>query len=347
MSINPDKIANVDINLAAMLLMLGVLVMVLRKDHRGDKAATVYLHFVITTLILAVDGLALEFVEGPVNSGFRALAIGLETFLEFCINIMLLQWFMYTFFIMYDSMDYLKRRLKIYLVPIIIIMVLDIINIFTGILWYYDEDLVYHDTWFYSVHDAIRYFYLVMSIYHYIRYKKENGAMKFFSLWPFLVPMLWGTLVEVVTEFTGFTLGASIGVAMLYILTAEKSSYIDEESGFYNLDYLMKLHERVVNQEAQPGGILRFSLPEGADAAAFCGELKSVMPDTSETYRIDAKSFTTVVFGNTRGLINMLSTDISTIAGEHDMDVKISKVSKKKGETPVEFFENNMGIDLK
>ena len=339
MSINADKIANIDINLAANILILGVLVAVLRKKHTGNKADTAYFLMVAATFFISADGLLLELLEGVHHPGAYVLAMIFETLYEVVLNLALLLWFLYTFFVMYDSMDYLKRELMIYFTPVAVLLVLDIVNLFTGIIWYYDSNGVYHDTYFYSLQDIFRYVYLFMSIYQYMCYEKENDGLCFFSIWPFIVPVLWGTFLETVTGCTAFNLGMAIGIAMLYFLSATKSSFIDEGSGFYNRNYLRHLHRRVINREAEPSGILRLDLPAGADIAGFCADYGQMLPEESETVRMGEGSFVTFVYGNARGIINMLLADIDMIAGEHNMKVAACSSSKKKNETPAEFFE--------
>ena len=56
-NINQTNIADVDINLAATLLIIGVFVMTLRKRSDKKKADAAYLGLVIATLVVCVCGL--------------------------------------------------------------------------------------------------------------------------------------------------------------------------------------------------------------------------------------------------------------------------------------------------
>ncbi len=343
-NINQTNIADVDINLAATLLIIGVFVMTLRKRSDEKKADAAYLGLVIATLVVCVCGLVLEFIEGPVNPGPVLLAMTIETILDMSINLMLLSWLLYAFFVMYDSIDYLKRRLALYMVPIAILMVLEIVNLFNGMLWYYDENVVYHDTVMYSICDVIRYAYLFISVFQYRNYKKENGRMQFFTIWPYLLSMLWGTLIELTTEISGFTLGAAIGVTMVFIMASPKASFTDEESGFYNLHYLNMLYDKVRQKEYDPRIVIRYHLPEGAEVTDFFSQLKDSFPDSCDTIKLDDLNYTTIIYGNTRGLINMLSEDIETIASSLNLDIRFDYVIKEKKETALEFLEKNLTI---
>ena len=343
-NISQSIIADVDINLAATMLITGVFIMTLRKKSTGSRADTAYFWMVTATLVMSVVGLVLEFIEGPENPGSLPLAVALETVLEMCINAILMLWFLYAFFVMYDSMDYLKRKIRIYMLPVAIMMIMEIINIPTGILWYYDENVVYHDTIFYVALDLVRYAYLIMSIYQYLNYKKENGRMQFFTIWPFLLPFIWGSMTEVFTEFMGFTLGATISVTMLYFMSSQKLSFTDEESGFYNIHYLNMIREKIKQGEYEPHLVIRYSLPKEADKAGFFEQLRMILPDTCDTIKLDDESYITLIYGNTRGLINMLSEDIKMVADSLGMDIRYDYAIKDKQETSLEFFEKNAVI---
>ena len=340
--ISENIIADVDINLAAALLMLGVLVMTLRRNAAQGKSGRVYRYLAWATLAMALSGLAVEFAEA--SSEARVIAIILETILELSINMMLLFWFLYAFFVMYDSYDYFKRKIKLYMIPVVILVVVDIINMFTGIIWYYDENMVYCETTMYDLYDLLRYTYLLMSIYQYIVFTKENGEMRFFSIWPFIVPIVWGSMVEWVTPTAGFTLGGAIGITLLLILSSAKVSFTDEESGFFNSLYLNNIHDRVRQGEREPHLIISYSMPEGYDIKVFSDRLRQILPEKCDTVRNGPNDFITIVYGQTKGLAAMLKEDMALMAEELNIELKPRAITKKKKETPVEFFENNVKI---
>ena len=337
-------VTDVDITLAAVLLILGVLVMAIRRRTVGSRVDNLYIGLVVTTLVVSVLGVILEILEGPEDPGPYLLNLILMTMLEIDINIMTMMWFLYSFFVMYDSMDYLKRKIRIYVGPVIVMILIDIVNMFTGILWYYDEDMVYHDTNFYSLYSLIRYAYLFMSVYYYQRYKKENTGVRFFTAWTFVVPILWGTFLEWVTTSPGFTLGAAIGITMLYFMAAQEESFTDSESGSYNSHYMNLIHEKIKDGEMDPHDMIRYSLPEDADVFEFLEKLYEILPELCDTIKISDTRYVTVIYGNTRGLVNMLMEDIEIIKEELGMDIKFDHVIKKKQETALEFFEKNISI---
>ena len=347
-NISQNIIANVDVSMAAVLLILGVLVMTLRRKTTGSKVYTAYLLLIITVLAATLSDLYLAFFDNPEDPGPYVLLVIMETILEINVNLMLLAWLLYVFFTMYDSMDYLRRKFLLYIVPILVMVVFDIINVFTGWIWYFDENMVYQETDLYLVLNLIRYAYLFISIYQYQRYKKENGHIQFFTIWPFIVPITWGTLLEVFTPVYGFSFGAAIGITMLFIMSSQKVSFTDEESGFYNIHYLNMLRDKIRagENESEPHLVIHYRLATGNDndMKDFFSQLREILPDFCDTVKIDDTHYITIIYGNTRGLINLLSEDIEMIADSLKLELKYDYAIKEKQETAADFFEKNAVI---
>ena len=347
-NISQNIIANVDVSMAAVLLILGVLVMTLRRKTTGSKADTAYLLLIITVLAATLSDLYLAFFDNPEDPGPYVLLVIMETILEISVNLMLLAWLLYVFFTMYDSMDYLRRKFLLYIVPILVMVVFDIINVFTGWIWYFDENMVYHETDLYMVLNLIRYAYLFISIYQYQRYKKENGHIQFFKIWPFIVPIVWGSLLEGFTPVYAFPFGAAIGATMLYIMSSQKVSFTDEESGFYNIHYLNMLRDKIRagENESEPHLVIHYRLATGNDndMKEFFSQLKKILPDFCDTVKIGDTHYITIIYGNTRGLINLLSEDIEMIADSLKLELKYDYAIKEKQETAADFFEKNAVI---
>lgn len=335
--------ANVAINLTAAVLMLIILVLLLRREYNEIKAYKSYLCLVLAALVMGLIGVIIEFVEGPENAGPYVLAVLLEFIFEACIDLSLVNWFIYSFFKMYDSTDYLRRRLPIYIVPVALGFLLDFINIFTGIFWYYDSNIVYHETESYVLWGMIRYLYLIMSIYHCIKYNRENDKKQFFSIWLYVVPVAFGTLLEAITGHTFFTLGVAVGTVLLYVLFLKKKRYTDEESGFFNADYLNHLSGQIEKDLRTPYMAIRFALPEGADASAFCSRLGELLPEGCDTIRLDQRTYIIVVYSDARGLKNLLCEDINILSDELNMSVEIETFSKDKDESHAAFMERITG----
>ena len=343
--INQSSIANVDVNLAAVLLMSGVLIMTLKRGHSGKATDKVYLYMVIAAFVGAVAELGVAFFQGPENPGSHALVVALNTILDLSITIQLLFLLLYVFLTVHDNRDYLRRRMKFYIIPFAVLVVMIVVNSFTGILWYFDENKIYHENdLLYAFYDLILYMYLILAIYQYAKYRKESGQARFFSIWYFMIPTVWGTILEWVTPVLGFVLGLSIAQAMLFIMSSQKASFTDEGSGFFNIHYLKILSDQIKKGEYEPHLVIRYHLPEKKDLTDFSRKLKEILPDQCDTIKLDDTNYITLIYGDTRGLINMLLDDIQMISADLGMDIEYGHAAKQKDESPMEFFEKNVVI---
>lgn len=331
-------IINVAINLIAALMVLCTLVLFLKNNPRDYKAASAYFFLVLAALVMGIVGVAIEFVEGPANSGPYALAVFLEFIYEACIDLTLAIWFLYSSFKTYDSIDYIKRKLLRYSAPIAIIFLLEVVNLFTGIFWYYDSNVVYHSTDLYDYWDMVRYIYLIMSIYQFRKYKKENGKQQFFTIWIYVIPVAFGTIAESLTGHTFFTLGVAVSTALLYMLFRKKENYTDDESGFYNLQYLGRLENQVNKGEREPRIAIRLSLLQNKDVDEFYNQLKTILPEGCDTVRTDDNTFITLVYSDARGLANLLTEDIHMIAESQKIPVEVETFTKDRNESSIDFL---------
>lgn len=335
------QIVNVIINSISLILMSCLLVMTQAKRQKEkNTAAKLYRWQVVMVFTLSLSGLLLEFLEGHLFFGAFTLAMFLETVLELSIDLSLVIWFLYTFVIIFNSRDYFKRKVIIFIAPLFIDLVLDAVNLFTGILWYFDDELVYHEVALYTVRDIIRYVYLFLSVYHFVKYNRENRRKQFFSVWIYIIPLLAGSVIEWTTKYTAFTLGAAIGTLLLYLMFREEKNYKDGESGFYNNEYLNRLYERTKEGKTDPHTVMRYRIPKGCDPKAFCSELEKCLPDGCDTIRTDERAFLTVFYGNTGGLADIISEDIQLIGEELKTDIELEIFTKNKQELSVDFLKS-------
>ncbi|MBR1671181.1 MAG: hypothetical protein IJ695_10845 [Butyrivibrio sp.] len=334
---------NVAICLTATLLMLCIMTVSLIKGRKVNKAGRAFRYLVIAAFVASISGLILEFIEGPVNPGPYLLAVLLEFIFEVCLDLSLVIWFVFSFFSLYDSMDYFRRKYVFYMTPFAVSVLFEIVNLFTGIFWYYDENVVYHEHELYYLWDIVRYFYLFLSITNYSKFQKENGKKDFFSIWIYVVPLLLGTIFEMLTGYVYFNLGIAVGTTLLYILYLTEYYYTDEESGFFNARYLTRIRKQIDEGKREAHIAIRYVLQKGCDSPAFFGELKKVVPKECDTVRTGERSFLTLIYSDARGLKNLLAEDIQMIAEDLNTDVVIETFAKNKDESAADFFTRSTG----
>ena len=219
-------------NAVAIMLSLGVAVLVYRFKMEDPLEKKIFLGLQYITIAIAVFYILCALRDDKVIPCGQAGAIAIETCFEFTINLLAIVWFIYMDYRIFHSRDHLKRRTVMFFLPISVMFLLDIVNIFTGILIRFDEDLTYIEMPLYVLSDLIRTGYFVASIVVLALYKKQNERMKFFKALPFLVPMFLYIVIYYFTPYATVALGLSMGLTLLFVEMVNEQCYQDYETGF-------------------------------------------------------------------------------------------------------------------
>lgn len=130
----------------------------------------------------------------------------------------------------------------LFIVIIVIEASLLIINFFEPVVFYMDEDNVYHRAEFFGVFVLAGLLLIFYGFVFYFVSKVKNPALRYFPVWQFLVPILVGVFVQ--SFIYGATLLPScftIAFAALVICLQNECIYIDKLTGVYNRYELEKI----------------------------------------------------------------------------------------------------------
>lgn len=328
-------------NLAAGIILIGLLCLLVKKfDMRGMRNR-IFGSMLWIMLVEAAIGLVNAFVEHHGGDSFGTASFILNTVSELLYNVELFIWLQYVLYTMFKSKDYIKRHFKIYSIPLDIMLLAVVVNYFTKWLWYYDENTLYHETGFYTVYNVLRYSYLVVSVYFYVRFKKREKVNTFFNMWLYIIFLITGGLIENFTGFVVFPLAAALGFASIYINMLKEQRYTDNDSGFYNESYLSYLRERVEKKGYRLSSIISFEVKEEAQVEQFLDEIKVLVPDDGEAIRVGDNRVIMVSESADRGYVHMLIEDARMMAEDAGFEVEIHSKIKEKDVSPVEFFAVN------
>ena len=291
----------------------------------------------MAVLILFLYGMGFHAIPG---SG--PLATWLQTGTEISIDLLIYFWLVYVNYRVYHSLDHIRRNRIKFMAPALFFIIMDFINAFTGIFFRYDEDITYHTTAAYYFVYLIKYAMFFGAILQLIIHKSRKlDDMKFFSVWPFLIPTITGLVLSIFTPYLVSTLGFAIGYALLYAAILNECRYLDRESGFKNGRSLSLMKDLIRNGKYEPESLIYIRTDAG-DIKAFSGILASQLIDGCETFRVGEKEFLILTKVTELGPLRMLSTDISEALEEVgyscDMDIKLRK-RKESGE---EFIKNQL-----
>ncbi len=331
---------------AAALLSFGVLILCSRgviKDEFSSKVFRLLLSFCFCLSLIDAATYARKYHE---FTGAYPLALGLQTLLEFVLNIIIFIWLLYVNYEMNHSVDSIKRQFLKFAAPMFVLMGLDIINVFTGILFYYDEHVMYHTTWLMSVYYIVRYFYFFSCAIQIIVHKKRNRDFKFFDVWSFVIPVLAGGLVTNLTPYSIMNLGFAIGLCNVYAGIINELSFVDRQTGYFNRYYLKYLKNDIVRETFSPKSGMIYRLDDPDDMGDFSDLLSPVLPKRCEVVRYSEDTIVMLAEISQKVALNMMSEDVceavdkyNTAHNERELTVTIDTVCKKKKETTKGFYE--------
>ncbi len=341
---SPALIAELDLNVGALLFMVGILIMALRTQSLKDIRSNLLVNLIIQAIATAVCCVLLAFLVLPRFNHLRILTDIVGLVLELAISLQLIIIFFYVLYEIFKSKDYVKRQLKKYRILVIIQLVIPFINLPTGWFWYFDENNYIQYPVIYDVYSILRYAFLIGSIVMYIRFKSREKNAQRFNIWLLVIPMIIGTIAENVTGYGVWILGACVGYTNLYILVSNEMGYRDHETGFFNIHYLKHLYGLVDKGTYELSSIITYKLKDTDKAEQFADAIRSVLPDECDTIRTDKASFVTVSESSDKGYVFMLSEDVAMMAEEAGLEVSVDSITRSKKEIPADFFIDNIRL---
>ncbi|MBO6215163.1 MAG: hypothetical protein J6N76_06460 [Lachnospiraceae bacterium] len=346
MNLNSGIVANNDISFSAVLLSLGVFILAMRINNIKDPRINLLRVMSGLAVVTSITYVFMILLEGPENVEYNFILTLVSTVDEVTCNMYCMYWLYYVLFSMYKSNDYLKKMQRIFNFPFIVLLVLDIINIFTGFLWYFDENNAYQSTFLYFIQDVVRYSFIIVALIQYAIFKKNEGKTHFFNIWLSSLPLIIsGILESILDSYYIFPMGLAIGTCMLCMGITTEIGFIDEETGFYTGFYLAQIRELINKKQFKLASIITYKLKKPEDMVEFSKALIELLPEDCETVRFDDHTLITLSETTDQGLVYMLSEDVMAICEDMDTEVEVENVVKSKKEDPVSFLTKNINLD--
>lgn len=331
---------------AAAVLSFGVLILCSRGVIKDTFSSKIFRLLIVSCFCLSLLDAATYARKYHEFAGAYPLALGLQTLLELVINITIFLWLLYVNYEINHSVDNIKRRFLKFASPLFVLMGLDIINVFTGILYYYDEHVMYHTTWFMKVYYVVRYFFFFSCVIQITVHKRRSTDLKFFDVWSFVIPVLAGGLVTNLTPYSVMSLGFAIGICNVYAGIINELSFVDRQTGFFNRYYLRFLKNDVTREMFSPksGMIYRLEDPDGM--GDFSSLLSKALPKKCEVVRFNEDTIVMLAEISKKNALRMISDDIEEAVDQYNLNHKdsplvltIDSVYKKKKETAKAFYD--------
>lgn len=229
------------------ILLIGTLYLANRQKAEYDRDMRLLQQMMVTIGIASISDCCVYYLAGSSNIVIKVLVFlsGSGLFLG---NVMI--GYLWAKFIMvHMNIPFSDIRRNIYRTIGLISIVLLVINIFYPLVFSVSDGR-YQRGFAYIIFLIFAAFYILDSLYLYVKHVKKNGSLKLFPVHIFLIPVILGVVIQ--TFFVEIAITwTSIAISVAGIMTALKNEIIftDCLTGLYNREYLKFLHKRACNKK--------------------------------------------------------------------------------------------------
>lgn len=229
------------------ILLIGTLYLANRQKAEYDRDMRLLQQMMVTIGIASISDCCVYYLAGSSNIVIKVLVFlsGSGLFLG---NVMI--GYLWAKFIMvHMNIPFSDIRRNIYRTIGLISIVLLVINIFYPLVFSVSDGR-YQRGFAYIIFLIFAAFYILDSLYLYVKRVKKNGSLKLFPVHIFLIPVILGVVIQ--TFFVEIAITwTSIAISVTGIMTALKNEIIftDCLTGLYNREYLKFLHKRACNKK--------------------------------------------------------------------------------------------------
>lgn len=229
------------------ILLIGTLYLANRQKAEYDRDMRLLQQMMVTIGIANISDCCVYYLAGSSNIVIKVLVFlsGSGLFLG---NVMI--GYLWAKFIMvHMNIPFSDIRRNIYRTIGLISIVLLVINIFYPLVFSVSDGR-YQRGFAYIIFLIFAAFYILDSLYLYVKRVKKNGSLKLFPVHIFLIPVILGVVIQAFFVEIAIT-WTSIAISVAGIMTALKNEIIftDCLTGLYNRMYLEFIHKRACNKK--------------------------------------------------------------------------------------------------
>lgn len=197
-------------------------------------------------------------IDGQPGVAMKILNVFSNAFIYCCTASISVIWLWYV-----DSyLNHNPRRIKTIFLPFVIVwgalIVMVVVNIFTGFLFEITESNVYERRPLGYIYYAFLFISFITSIIIFIINRVKHGKNQFFPIWMFLFPVITACIVQALWYgIAAAWLGCAIGLTSIYLDIQSRYSLVDDLTHIYNRAFIE--HKLIVfrhNSSYVYGGIM-------------------------------------------------------------------------------------------
>lgn len=214
-----------------------------------------FFHMVVLSLLLCTAEAVSFCLDGQTFPGARVLYLLLNCLLFLLGMAFTFLWTIYVDYKLFEDRRRLSKRYPLLALPVVVVSLLILANLFTPVFFTLSEDNVYSRTPMSALLYVVVGGYLAYTVALVYRSRRKVKRYLFLPVLIFLAPILLGIALQMVFYGMSFIwVSVSVGLISLYINIQNEASWVDSLTGLYNRQYLSRF--LLSNPERQPSGQL-------------------------------------------------------------------------------------------
>lgn len=229
---------NIDFEIASICFQLIFLCLFVLKRHLPTRQNRLYFACIaISFVTVSLDVISAIMSSYPQRFGIELLNV-INTLYLAVVPFLSLFFFIYILAIT-DQFGFVRNPLfVVFALPAILSFLMAVSSPFTGFLFYFDENMMYHQGSYYMLEFASNAFYIVMAMAFVTAFKKQVSRLERMSIYFFCLALVVGVILQGLFFRQVLLTNAMTAMAMIviYLSLQNPDSYIDRNTGMFNLD---------------------------------------------------------------------------------------------------------------
>lgn len=214
-----------------------------------------FFHMVVLSLLLCTAEAVSFCLDGQTFPGARVLYLLLNCTLFLLGMAFTFLWTIYVDYKLFEDRRRLSKRYPVLALPVVVVSLLILANLFTPVFFTLSQDNVYSRTPMSALLYVVVGGYLAYTVALVYRSRRKVKRYLFLPVLIFLTPILLGIMLQMAFYGMSFIwVSVSVGLVSLYINIQNEASWVDSLTGLYNRQYLSRF--LLSNPERQPSGQL-------------------------------------------------------------------------------------------
>ena len=313
-----DAVVSCYVAASSLLVMILLLSVTGRRIHRRNVSMRILYMLSLCVTVNCIFPLIYNAMYMQPAPWCHTAAVIAKTLREIVVLAIVVLWLLYVDHKLYGDRNWHSRKLRLVFLPFVLVLILLIVNLFTGIVFTFSpENRIERKPLLYVIF-AVEFGYFILSAVMVRYFDRRSIKTRFLHIAPMVLSILLGSSTQLYTPYDIGILGYVIGITLLYYSVISEYRFVDEASGLYNRGYMVYLYDMALagQYDARSALTVKVSgdLPAGYDI------LREILHKEYDVIRVEDKKFVMFSGTDSRSSLQLLSTRMEEAVAKHNTE---------------------------